>query len=52
MNGYDATKIIKSNPKLKNIPIIALTASALNQNEIDVRELCDGYVRKQLVVES
>lgn len=39
MNGYDATKSIRSIEKLKRTPIIALTAAAVN----DERERCLAY---------
>ena len=29
MNGYDATKAIRANPKTKDLPVIALTANAM-----------------------
>ncbi len=34
INGYETTKIIRANPKLKHIPVIALTANA-TKNEIE-----------------
>lgn len=36
MNGYDATKIIRTIEKLQRVPIIALTATAVK----DERERC------------
>ncbi len=49
MNGYEATKIIKGDPETKNIPVVALTASAMSEDEKDIRKLCDGYIRKPFV---
>ncbi len=48
MDGFEATKILKEIDSTKHIPIIALTASTL-KNEVDeIKELCDGYLRKPL----
>ncbi len=33
MNGYEATKLIKANDKTKDIPIIAVTAKAMNKDK-------------------
>ena len=41
MNGIEATKIIKANPKWANIPIIALSAYAFEEN---VKEIMDSGV--------
>jgi len=46
MNGYEATKAIKADDKIKHIPVIALTASAMKESEIEIRSLCDSYVQK------
>ena len=48
MDGYEATEKLKQNPKLKAIPIIAVTASALKGDEARVSEICDGYIRKPI----
>jgi len=45
-NGYEVTEIIKKNDRLKNIPVIALTASAMKETEEKIRHLFDGYIRK------
>lgn len=41
MDGIEATKIIKGNPKLANIPIIALSAYAFEEN---IKEIMDSGV--------
>jgi len=46
MDGYTAIKIIRGKGTYDAIPIIALTASALKQSEIEIRELCNDYLRK------
>ena len=48
MDGYTAVPIIKNDERLKHIPIIAVTASVLSDNEKNVRSICDGYLRKPL----
>ncbi|MFC1555293.1 PAS domain S-box protein, partial [candidate division KSB1 bacterium] len=46
MNGYEATKILKNDPELKNIPIVAITASVMMKDEDNVKDICDGYLKK------
>lgn len=46
MNGVEAIQILKSNNRTKDIPIIALTASAFEQTKVEVIESCDGYLQK------
>jgi len=46
MGGYEATQHIKADESLKEIPVVALTASAMKQAEEEIRSLCDGYLRK------
>lgn len=46
MSGISATEIIKNNPKYPQVPIIAFTASVM-QDQIDhIKILFDGYLRK------
>lgn len=47
-SGYEVTAIIKNDDTLKDIPVIAVTASAMKDTEDKIRDLCDGYVRKPL----
>jgi CheY-like chemotaxis protein len=46
MNGYEATGILKQDPVTAAIPVLALTASVMSHHEEQVREICDGYLRK------
>jgi two-component system, cell cycle response regulator DivK len=47
MDGYEATRRIKSNPELKSIPVIAVTSYALSGDEAKARAVgCDAYVTK------
>lgn len=47
MNGYDATKAMRLNPRLKHIPVIALTANAMRGEDERCRAVgCDEYLAK------
>lgn len=47
MDGFSATKLIKSDEDLKQLPIVALTALAMPDDREKAREAgCDGYVTK------
>ncbi|MBC8039613.1 MAG: response regulator [Opitutaceae bacterium] len=46
MDGLQATRILKSDPELKSIPVIVVTASAMQSEEETLRTICDGYLRK------
>ena len=47
MNGYDATKTIRSNPKHQHLPVIALTANAMKGEDEKCRQVgCDDYIAK------
>ncbi|MCG9893692.1 MAG: ATP-binding protein [Thermosynechococcaceae cyanobacterium MS004] len=46
MDGYEATRRIKAHPEGKATPIIALTASVLDEEEIILAIGCDDFVRK------
>ncbi len=45
-DGYEITAIIKNDEKLKHIPVIALTAFAMKENEEKAKLLFDGYLKK------
>jgi two-component system cell cycle response regulator DivK len=47
MDGYEATRRIKADPNLKDIPIIVVTSYALSGDEGKARDAgCDAYVTK------
>jgi two-component system, cell cycle response regulator DivK len=47
LDGYEATRRIKADPILKDVPIIALTSYALNSDEDKARAAgCDDFVPK------
>ena len=47
VSGYDVAKTVKSDARLKHIPIIAVTAYALSGDEQKALEMgCDDYVSK------
>jgi two-component system, cell cycle response regulator DivK len=47
MDGYAATRRIKTDPALKSIPVIAVTSYALSGEEKKAREAgCNDYVPK------
>jgi two-component system, cell cycle response regulator DivK len=47
MDGYEATRQIRTNPDLKSVPIIAVTSYALAGDEDKALAAgCDGYVTK------
>jgi two-component system cell cycle response regulator len=49
MDGLHASRIIKTDPELKNIPVVALTAHAMVGDEDRAREAgCDGYLAKPI----
>jgi CheY-like chemotaxis protein len=49
MDGLCATKIIKEDPSLKDIPIVALTSYAMQGDEEKALEAgCRGYIAKPI----
>lgn len=47
LNGYEATRLIKAKPELRQIPIIAVTSYALSGDDIKALEAgCDAYIAK------
>lgn len=51
VSGLDVTKWLKSDPELKSIPIIAVTAFAMKGDEEKIREGgCEDYISKPISV--
>jgi CheY-like chemotaxis protein len=49
MDGLSATKIIKEDPSLKDIPVVALTSYAMQGDEEKALEAgCTGYIAKPI----
>ena len=47
LDGYEATRRIKANPALRQIPIIAVTSYALSGDDVKAFEAgCDAYISK------
>ena len=49
ISGYQATQILKSRPETAHIPIVALTAHAMDdERERAASAGCDGYITKPI----
>jgi two-component system cell cycle response regulator DivK len=49
MDGWEATRRIKTSPRLRNIPVIAITSHAMVGDEQRAREAgCDDYLAKPI----
>ena len=49
LDGFSATRMIKSNPATENTPVVALTAYAMSGDAERAREAgCDGYITKPI----
>ena len=47
LDGYEATRRIKANTALRQVPIIAVTSYALSGDDVKAFDAgCDGYVTK------
>lgn len=53
MNGYDALKQLRHHPQLKSIPVVALTANALDEDRKRADSAgFDGYITKPIEMKS
>ncbi len=48
IDGIETTRRIKADPRLRNIPVIALTAFVLEDEKRDICSICDGYIPKPI----
>jgi len=49
INGLSITKIIKDNPATRHIPVIILTAHAMDQDRQQAQKAsCDGFITKPI----
>ncbi|WP_421919802.1 ATP-binding protein [Marinifilum sp.] len=46
MNGYDATEVIRNNSEWDHIPVVAFTASIINDELERIHKLFDEYLQK------
>jgi CheY-like chemotaxis protein len=47
LDGWQATRELKANPKTKHIPVLALTAHAFDDARREAKDVgCDGFVTK------
>jgi len=53
MDGLEATRLIKSDPEIQDIPVVALTASAMQRDKDQAIEAgCVGHISKPIDVNS
>ena len=49
LDGLGATRILKKNPLTRDIPVVALTAFAMDSDKKQAREAgCEGYISKPI----
>jgi two-component system, cell cycle response regulator DivK len=52
ISGLDITRKIKADPEMKHIPIIAVTAFAMREDEDNIlRAGCEAYLSKPIVLD-
>ncbi len=51
LNGYQATRLIRQNPKTRSIPVIAVTVlTSLEEREECFRSGCNDYIAKPFTI--
>jgi CheY-like chemotaxis protein len=49
MDGLTLTRIIKADPRLRRVPVVALTAYAMRGDDLKAAEAgCEGYITKPI----
>ncbi|MEM9538874.1 MAG: PAS domain S-box protein [Cyanobacteria bacterium P01_E01_bin.42] len=48
LDGWEVARILKTNDKTRNVPLLILTAVTWLDNEEELRSLCDGFLRKPI----
>ncbi|MGE0083201.1 MAG: response regulator [Desulfococcaceae bacterium] len=48
MDGYETAKQIRCSERMKNIPLLAITASVMKEEEDSIRKFFDGYISKPI----
>lgn len=52
MDGLTATRNLKNMPETNGVPIVALTANAMEKDEMQARDAgCDGFIRKPIDID-
>ncbi|MCR9144986.1 MAG: ATP-binding protein [bacterium] len=49
LDGKEATQFLKDDENTRDIPVVAVTASVLAHLADDIKELCDGFLRKPVL---
>lgn len=53
ISGLEITRMIKADPEIRHIPVLAVTAFAMKGDEEKIRDGgCDGYIAKPISVAS
>ena len=48
LDGIQASRILKDDPKTRSIPIVAITASTMKSEEQKIAAIADGFLRKPI----
>ena len=51
MDGYEASRRLKADPRLAGIPLVALTAAGADEGREDASQLWDSYLRKPVTTD-
>lgn len=52
LDGLTATRALRQIPSLQQVPIIAVTAHAMQHDKKNILQVCDGYIPKPIDVDS